>query len=121
MLAARNFSAARQCLRSVRITPSFVTPVSQVPAIREEKKNAKTTLANTRLPLRQIRFASTTSEDAVAKFKGQKGSDVRVLPPNLVPPPQYRSQPRNARQGAILPATNKHDAQENRLINWFEI
>jgi isocitrate dehydrogenase (NAD+) len=30
MLAARNFSAARQCLRSVRVTPSFVAPIYQV-------------------------------------------------------------------------------------------
>lgn len=32
MLAARNFSAARQCLRSARMAPSFVTSVSQVPS-----------------------------------------------------------------------------------------
>ncbi|KAJ5987266.1 Isocitrate dehydrogenase subunit 2 [Penicillium sp. IBT 35674x] len=51
MLAARNFSAARQCLRSVRVTPSFVAPVSQ------------------------IRGYAASADDAVAKFKGQKGSD----------------------------------------------
>lgn len=30
MLAARNFTAARQCLRSVRVVPSFVAPIAQV-------------------------------------------------------------------------------------------
>jgi hypothetical protein len=31
MLAARNFSAARQTLRFPRVAPSFVAPISQVP------------------------------------------------------------------------------------------
>ncbi|KAJ6041826.1 uncharacterized protein N7446_012892 [Penicillium canescens] len=51
MLAARNFSAARQTLRFPRVAPSFVAPISQV------------------------RFYASPAQEAVAKFKGQKGSD----------------------------------------------
>ncbi|KAJ5127019.1 Isocitrate dehydrogenase subunit 2 [Penicillium atrosanguineum] len=50
MLAARNFTAARQCLRSVRVAPSFTSIV-------------------------QFRGYAAAANDAVAKFKGQKGSD----------------------------------------------
>lgn len=31
MIAARNFSAARQCLRPSRVTPRFAAPIAQVP------------------------------------------------------------------------------------------
>jgi isocitrate dehydrogenase (NAD+) len=55
MLAARNFTAARQCLRSVRVAPSFA-------------------------PIVQFRGYAAAADDAVAKFKGQKGPDVRRLP-----------------------------------------
>ncbi|CAG8232055.1 unnamed protein product [Penicillium salamii] len=51
MIAARNFSAARQCLRPSRVTPRFAAPIAQ------------------------IRFYASPAQEAVAKFKGQKGPD----------------------------------------------
>lgn len=49
-------------------------------------------LTDIRLSLRQIRSVSSSSDDAVAKFKGQKGPDVRLFPAknpffSLVPRP----------------------------------
>ncbi|KAJ5434125.1 Isocitrate dehydrogenase NAD-dependent [Penicillium cf. griseofulvum] len=50
MIAARNFSVARQCMRPSRVA-RFATPIAQV------------------------RFYASPAQEAVAKFKGQKGPD----------------------------------------------
>ncbi|KAJ5181876.1 hypothetical protein N7449_012023 [Penicillium cf. viridicatum] len=51
MIAARNFSVARQCMRPSRVAPRFAAPIAQV------------------------RFYASPAQEAVAKFKGQKGPD----------------------------------------------
>lgn len=56
MLAARNFSAARQCLRSVRVAPSFVAPVSQVPICSPPLLSETLQLANWNSP--DVRFVA---------------------------------------------------------------
>ena len=85
MLAARTFSAPRQCLRSIRVAPRFVAPVSQVPT----PPPPTPPLLIEPYPLTifrffQLRGFASPADDAVAKFKGQKGSDVRLLSANRV-------------------------------------
>jgi hypothetical protein len=63
MISARNFVApARQCLRTTRVSPGFASPLSQ------------------------LRGYASAADDRVAKFKGQKGPDVRQLSINSFVP-----------------------------------
>lgn len=70
MLAARNFSAARQCLRSVRVAPSLVAPVSQVP------------IYSPRFPSENVQLANCDSPDA--RFVAMLPLPMKPLPSSRV-------------------------------------
>lgn len=94
MIAARNFSVARQCMRPSRVAPRFAAPIAQVPNHSDNSVVINAQLTKFR-HFKQVRFYASPAQEAVAKFKGQKGPDVRFSPTRTRFSPLCRCQPRS--------------------------